>query len=123
MNLQGWKINLRRHLFDAKVCAKHYAKCNGREKCIIPDLEETHHSINKLACIEHHLKYFMGINSFNPQFPALSTVISIEDVTEAVQNCPQYQKHKHMHTHKHAQFNRPEYFPGNRSGVDIGVGC
>lgn len=49
MTLQGWKITLSTHLFNAKVCAKHYAKCNGRGKCIIPDTEEAQHNINKLA--------------------------------------------------------------------------
>lgn len=86
MTLQGWKITLSRHLFNAKVCAKHYAKCNGREKCIIPDTEEARHNINKLAWTEHYFKYFVGINSFNTQFPVLSTaiVIPFEDITEVV---------------------------------------
>lgn len=56
------------------------------ESASIPDIEEAHHNINKLAWIEHYFKYFLGINSFNTQFPALSTTIAIpfEDITEVV---------------------------------------
>ena len=61
--------------------------------------KETHHNINKLACIECYFKFFMEINSFNPQFSAFITVIPIEGITEAVQS--------YTHTHTHTHFNRP----------------
>lgn len=39
MNLQVWKINSARHLFDAKLCAKYSARWCGRKKYLVPEAE------------------------------------------------------------------------------------
>jgi hypothetical protein len=80
--------------------------------------KETHHNINKLACIECYFKFFMEINSFNPQFSAFITVIPIEGITEAVQS--------YTHTHTHCSIDlywQAGYCPGTISGDDIGMEC